>query len=129
MSALSDLTDPSAVLRTIEEFKDLGRETFLQKHGQHASARYFVSVDGLHIDSKPLLSVAYGYQYPGRGALHVREFAGGAETRAALSRFGYELVDLHEASPDVVYGEIDDWPPGTIFKNRSEAFDAGVHRT
>lgn len=129
MSALSELTDPSAVSRAIEEFKDLGHEAFLEKHGQHPSVRYFVSVDGQQIDSKPLLSVAYGYQYPERGPLHVREFAGGAETRAALARFGYELVEIPEVSPGVVYGEIDDCPPGTTFKNRREAYDAGVHRT
>lgn len=129
MSALSELTDPLAVSRAIEEFKDLGREMFLEKHGQHASARYFVSVDGWQIDSKPLLSVAYGYQHPERGPLHVREFAGGAETRAALARFGYELVEMPEGASGVVYGEIDDCPPGTTFKNRREAFDAGVHRT
>ena len=129
MSALSELTDKEALLRAIDEFKDLGREAFLEKYGQHASARYFVSVDGLHIDSKPLLSVAYGYQFPDRGPLNVRHFAGGAETRAALARFGYELVVLPEMSSGVVYGEIEECPAGTVFKNRREAFDAGVHRT
>lgn len=129
MRALSDLTDPLAVSRAVQEFKDLGREAFLAKHELHPSVRYFADIEGLHIDSKPLLSVAYGYQFPDRGPLPVRYFAGGAETRKALSRFGYELVALPEANSGVVYGEIEECPAGTVFKNRREAFDAGVHRT
>jgi len=129
VGALSDLTDKKALLRAIEEFKDLGREAFLEKYGQHASIRYFVSVEGLSIDSKPLMSVAYGYQFPDRGPLDVRYFAGGAETRAALARFGYELSVLPEVSSGVVYGEIPECPPGTVFRDRWEAYEARVHRT
>lgn len=127
---LSELTDTSAIERAVREFRDLGRDAFLQKHGQQRpSARYFAEVDGLHIDSKPLLSVAYGYQYPERGPLSVRDFSGGAETRRALGRFGYALVGAPEAALPLVYGEVPDCPPGTAFRNRREAFDAGVHRT
>lgn len=129
MGFLSELTEASAVSRTIEEFKTLGRDTFLSKYGHRPSVRYFADVDGMHVDSKPLLSVAYGYQYPDRGQLAVRYFSGGDETRRALRRFGYELVALPDGNPSVVYGEIPDCPPGTVFKNRREAFDAGVHRT
>lgn len=129
MGFLSELTDAAAVSRAIEEFKALGRDPFLAKYGHRPSVRYFAEVDGLHVDSKPLLSVAYGYQYPDRGHLAVRYFSGGDETRRALRRFGYELVELPDGNPSVVYGEIPDCPPGTVFKNRREAYDAGVHRT
>lgn len=129
MGALSELTDATAVNRTVEEFKALGRDSFLAKYGHRPSVRYFAKVDGTHVDSKPLLSVAYSYQYPDRGQLGVRYFSGGDETRRALRRFGYELVELPDGSPSVVYGEIPDCPPGTVFKNRREAYDAGVHRT
>lgn len=129
MGALSELTDASAVARTIEEFKALGRDAFLAKYGHRPSARYFAEVDGTHVDSKPLLSVAYRYQYPDRGQLAVRHFSGGDETRRALRRFGYELVELPAGTSSVVYGEIPDCPPGTVFKDRREAYDAGVHRT
>lgn len=129
MSGLSELTDPSAVMQAVQEFKDLGRDQFLDKYDLSPSARYFANIDGLHVDSKPLLSVAYGYQFPERGPLHVRHFAGGAQTRAALARFGHGLVVLPENLSGVVYGEIGECPAGTIFKDRREAFDAGVHRT
>lgn len=60
MGTLSEITQASAVARAIAEFKAVGREGFLARYGHHPSARYFAGVDGLHIDSKPLLSVAYG---------------------------------------------------------------------
>lgn len=131
MGALSDLTQASAVDRAVGEFRALGRESFLLKYGHRPSARYFAHIEGLHIDSKPLLSVAYGFQYPDRGPLEVRFFSGGEETRRALRRFGYELVELPlpEGTRARAYGELPDCPAGTVFKNRREAYDAGVHRT
>lgn len=129
VGALSELTEATAFNRAVEEFRTLGRDAFLEKYGHRPSARYFAEVDGLHIDSKPLLSVAYGYQYPDRGQLAVRYFSGGDETRRALRRFGYDLVELPDGAPGVVYGEVPDCPPGTEFKDRREAYEAGVHRT
>jgi putative restriction endonuclease len=108
----------------------MGRDSFLEKYGHRPSSRYFAEVAGLRIDSKPLLSVAYGYQYPDRGPLAVREFSGGGETRRALSRFGYELIEVPTPSmTGIYYGEVPDCPAGTVFKDRREAYDAGVHRT
>lgn len=125
MGALSDLTDANAVSKAIEEFKALGRDAFLEKYGLRASVKYSVEVDGLLIDSKPLLSVAYGYQYPEQGPLPVSYFSGGAETRRALSRFGYKLSPL----PSVMYGEVPGYPPGSVLRDRMEAYRSGVHRT
>lgn len=108
----------------------MGRDAFLAKYGHRPSSRYFAEVDGLRIDSKPLLSVAYGYQYPDRGPLAVREFSGGGETRRALKRFGYELIEVPSPSTTGIhYGEVPDCPAGTVFHDRREAYDAGVHRT
>lgn len=125
MGALSDLTDANAVSKAIEEFKALGRDAFLKKYGLRASVKYSVEVEGLLIDSKPLLSVAYGYQYPERGPLPVSHFTGGAETRRALARFDYKLAPL----PPVMYGEIPGYPPGSVLRDRMEAYRLGVHRT
>lgn len=130
MGALAELTDVSAISRAVDEFRALGRDAFLEKYGHRPSLRFFAAVDGVLIDSKPLLSVAYGKQYPAKGPLAVRHFSGGDETRRALKRFGYELVERAvEAGPGVVYGEVPDCPPGTVFKDRREAYDAGVHKT
>lgn len=81
------------------------------------------------VDSKPLLAVAYGKQHPARGPLSIRLFSGGEETRRALNRFGIELIRRDSVTPGVTYGEIPDCPPGTVFKDRREAYDADVHRT
>lgn len=129
VATLMELTDVSSVSRAVEEFTSLGREAFLEKYGHRPSARYFADVDGVLIDSKPLLSVAYGFQYPAKGALPVRLFSGGEETRRALRRFGYELVERPAGDVGVFYGEVADCPPGTVFRDRREAYDAGVHRT
>ncbi|MFB2572363.1 YDG/SRA domain-containing protein [Micrococcus sp. IITD107] len=130
VGALSKLTDVSAVERAIEDYKELGRDAFLARYGHQKSARYFAQVEDMQIDSKPLLSVAYGYQFPDQGPLAVRDFSGGEKTRRALKRFGYELVALSSSTPTgVTYGDVPECPPGTVFKNRQEAFEAGVHRT
>ncbi|UXM92859.1 YDG/SRA domain-containing protein [Paenarthrobacter sp. JL.01a] len=126
---MTELTDPSAISSTVDEFRTLGRDAFLAKHGHRPSLRYFAEVDGILIDSKPLLAVAYGIQHPTRGPLSVRLFSGGEETRRALKRFGIELVSKATDAPPRAYGEIPDCPPGTAFKDRREAHEAGVHRT
>ncbi|MFF2844360.1 YDG/SRA domain-containing protein [Paenarthrobacter sp. NPDC057981] len=126
---MSELTDPSAISKAIDEFRALGREAFLAKHGQQPSVRYFAEADGTLIDSKPLLAVAYGIQHPERGPLSVRLFSGGEQTRRALRQFGIELVSKTGDTPARVYGDIPDCPPGTAFRDRREAYDAGVHRT
>jgi putative restriction endonuclease len=81
------------------------------------------------VDSKPLLAVAYGKQHPAKGTLSIRLFSGGEETRRALKRFGIGLVVRGDEAPAIQYGEIAECPPGTVFANRREAYDAGVHRT
>ncbi|MET4619855.1 putative restriction endonuclease [Arthrobacter sp. 2762] len=129
MGALSELTDPSAISKTVDEFRILGRDAFLAKYGQQPSARYFAEVDGMLIDSKPLLAVAYGKQHPAKGTLSIRLFSGGEEAGRALKRFGIELIRRNSVTPGVIYGEIPDCLPGTVFKDRREAYDAGVHRT
>ncbi|SDW04394.1 putative restriction endonuclease [Arthrobacter sp. cf158] len=129
MRLLSELTDASAIARTVAEFKTLGRSAFLEKYEQQASHRYFADVDGTLVDSKPLLAVAYGKQHPASGPLSIHLFSGGEETRRTLKRFGIDLVIRGDAQPAPQYGEIPECPPGTIFANRREAYDAGVHRT
>lgn len=142
MRALSELTQLTAIRRAVEEFKTLGREKFLAKHGHSPSSKYFAFVDDTYIDSKPLLSVAYGYQYPEHGPLSPYDFSGGEETQRALDRFGIRLIQkpgnnspiTHEGSPAAPlsvatprYGEVPGHPAGAVFKNRREAFDAGIH--
>jgi hypothetical protein len=41
--ALSDLTDPDAVLRALAEFDRVGRDRFLKEHGFRKSRSYFLT--------------------------------------------------------------------------------------
>ncbi|WP_270886886.1 HNH endonuclease signature motif containing protein [Pedococcus sp. 5OH_020] len=90
MPNLSELTDPRAVRRAAEEFRDLGRDAFLAKYELTRSTDYYALIEGQLIDSKPLLAVAYSNQYPDRGLLPVARFSGGTGGAVrALTRLGF----------------------------------------
>jgi len=99
---LSDLTSADAVRKAAAEIRRRGRRGFLERYGYAGSAKYLAIVDGLAYDSKPLLSFAYGIQFPERGPLPTSSFSGGGQTRKALTRLGFRLVpkDGEDALPD-----------------------------
>ena len=99
---LSDLTSADAVRKAAAEIRRLGRRGFLERYGYAESTRYVAIVDGVAYDSKPLLSFAYGIQFPRRGPLPTSSFSGGDQTRQALTRLGFRLVskDEEDAWPD-----------------------------
>lgn len=89
---LSDLTSGDAVRQAAAEIRRLGRRIFLDRYGYTESAKFVAIVDGVAYDSKPLLSFAYGIQFPQRGPLSTSSFSGGGQTRQALKRLGFMLV-------------------------------------
>lgn len=112
---LSDITDRSAVQRAIDEYRSAGREAFLERYGLAPSRDYFISYDGELIDSKPVLSVAYGYQYPEHGPLSVAKFNGGLGGAVpALKRLGFSTVTPAQLRPP---------EPGDEYKNRTEIYE------
>ncbi|CAN7453800.1 DUF3578 domain-containing protein [Pararhizobium sp. LjRoot235] len=91
--ALSDLTDPAAVTAALDEFDQLGRESFLQKYGFRPARAYFIRRNGKHYDSKAIVGAARGIQHSELGSLRSDEFSGGEQTvRALLERLGFEVV-------------------------------------
>jgi 5-methylcytosine-specific restriction enzyme A len=58
--ALSDLT-VDAVLRAMAEFRELGREVFLERYGFGEARSYFVLEDGARYDSKAIAGAAHGF--------------------------------------------------------------------
>ncbi len=104
---LSDLTSVGAVRKAAAEIRRLGRRGFLERYGYTESTKYVAIVDGVAYDSKPLLSFAYGIQFPQRGPLPTSSFSGGGQTRKALTRLGFRLVPkggenaLPDASPSM----------------------------
>jgi hypothetical protein len=94
--SLKDLTDPKAVERAIAECDTRGREAFLAHYGFRVSRDFMLRArSGRLYDSKAIVGVAYGYQYPERGPLHASGFSGGRETVVpTLRRLGFEVVEL-----------------------------------
>lgn len=71
----------------------MGREAFREDFGFDKSRQYFVRHAGRTYDSKPLIAVAYGYQYD-TDPLENWHFSGGADTvRPAFERLGFQIVD------------------------------------
>lgn len=97
---LSDLTNADAVRRAAAEIRRLGRRVFLDRYGYTESAKYMAIVDGVAYDSKPLLSFAYGIQFPRRGPLSTSTFSGGGQSRQALKRLGFDLVPKSDQHGD-----------------------------
>lgn len=96
---LADLTDPSSVVRAIEEFDRLGREAFLRKYGFRAARSYMLRHEGRDYDSKAIVGAAYGLQFPDRGPLAWNAFSGGEQmVQATLNRLGFEVVRV-EGTP------------------------------
>ncbi|GMO57972.1 HNH endonuclease [Bradyrhizobium ottawaense] len=92
--ALEDLTDPSAVLRALEEFRGLGQRKFLEKYGFGSSRGWMlVDADGHEYDAKAIIGAAHGYQYPARGPLPQSEFHGGQPTARKLRELGFKIIE------------------------------------
>ena len=99
MSSLARLQSPSAVQAAMDEFEQLGRETFLERYGFGRARDYLVRNPrtGTLCDSKAIAGVAFGKQYPKEGALRPSDFAGGDATVAPkLQSLGFEMVRIGE---------------------------------
>lgn len=89
---LADLTSSSAVRRAIAECDRLGRDAFLEKHGFKRARDYVLVVDGKEYDSKAIVGVAHGYQFPSAGPLSAADFSGGKRTVVPkLESLGFEV--------------------------------------
>lgn len=94
---LSKLTSVSAVNQAIAEFDELGREIFLKKYGFWKARNYFLIVNKKPYDSKAIIGVAFGYQFPNQGPLKSKQFNGGENTvRRKLESLGFtvKMVDF-----------------------------------
>lgn len=105
--ALSDLTDPDAVLAAVAEFDRLGRDEFLDRYGFGSARSYFVLVEGRPYDSKPIAGAAHGHQHPALGPLGPSDFSGGEDTVARrLRALGFEIEKRAVKNPDWVVDEL-----------------------
>jgi hypothetical protein len=92
--ALAELTQRDAVLAAMREYDELGQDAFLDKYGYAAARRYRLVHDGKNYDSKAIVGVAFGHQFPARGPLSYKEFSGGEATVVPLlERLGFVVQD------------------------------------
>jgi hypothetical protein len=93
MGNISDITQPDAVKQAIAEYDRIGKDAFLTKYGYRSAAKYFVKHEGKLFDSKAVLGVAYGFQFPKDGPLASNDFNGGEATVArVLKSLGFEVL-------------------------------------
>ncbi len=93
--ALSDMKSSKAILTAIKEFDDLGRVTFLNKYGFGHARKYFVDYENQLYDSKAIIGVAHGFEFPGKGILKSIDFSGGRLTVCPkLEELGFKVYEL-----------------------------------
>jgi len=94
--ALRDLTDRTAVLQAINEFRELGEDAFLEKYGFERSRRIRIALEGDTFPSKAILGAAHRFQFPDAGPLKPSEFSGGRVTTDKARQLGFEVVEADE---------------------------------
>lgn len=92
--SVARLTDPEAIRAAMDEFDELGRDSFLEKYGYGQAKRYFAWRDGKLYDSKALAGVSFGFQHPEEGPMRNSEFSGGeSSVIRRLRELGFDTVD------------------------------------
>ena len=92
--SVSDLTSPTAIKLAIEECDRLGRDRFLRRYGFGHAREYTLRYQGLEYESKAIVGVAHGYQFPESGPLKFSEFNGGISISGAATKafaLGFEV--------------------------------------
>jgi putative restriction endonuclease len=101
--SLRDITDPDAVRSAIEEFRRLGRDSFLARYGFGHARDYFLIDEGERFDSKAIAAAAHGVQFPHAGPLKADEFSGGDVTvRRQLEQLGFVVTGPERPVPETL---------------------------
>ena len=95
-----DVTDRAAVRAAMVEYDELGADAFLARHGFGRATGYLIVDGGRTYDSKAILGVAHGYQFPAAGALGSNDFSGGEATVApVLEALGFTVAEVEPTKP------------------------------
>ncbi len=128
--ALSDLTDPSAVDRAIQEFDRLGRTAFLAKYGFGRAREYMLrDSEGNLYDSKAIVGAPHGFQHPCRGPLRSGDFVGGEATvERKLRDLGFEVIRIGEDwSEEEVQLAVADYFDMLRLESTGEVYNKAAH--
>ena len=100
--SFSDISSRDAILDAVEEFDQIGRVAFLAKYGYGRAREYLLVYNGCLYDSKAIVGVAHGYEYPHKGPLKFDEFVGGKHTvKPKLEQLGFKVRVGYD---DILYG-------------------------
>ena len=92
--AIGDLTKPDAVRRALDEYDQLGREEFLDRHHFSDARRWYLIRNGKPYESKAIAGRAYGIQFPTRPPIRDSgTFTGGLPVVRKLRALGFEVTD------------------------------------
>ena len=87
-----NISDRRSVLAAVDECDRIGRAAFLESHGFRPAKSYFLQIGDRLYDSKAIVGVARGYEFPKLGPLKPSEFSGGEATVAAkLQDLGFQV--------------------------------------
>ena len=96
---ISDITSRQAVFDAVAEFEALGRDRFLNYHGYNIARNYYLKINNNYYDSKAIVGVAYGKQFPKHGPLRSSDFSGGMNTvKKKLEELDF-IVELRQKIP------------------------------
>lgn len=113
MSQLSLLKSPAAVQSAIDEFEHLGRAAFLKRYGFSKSRDFMVRNPrtGGPCDSKAIVGVAFGKQFPNQGVLRAEDFSGGEKAVVPLLQaLGFDVMRIGEDwTEDEVHATVADY--------------------
>jgi MoxR-like ATPase len=97
--AIRDLTDRDAVLASMREFDEIGREAFLQKYGFGRAQKYRILHEGNLYDVKAVLAAAYQRQFPERKPLTSENSTSGLRTTVPKAQeLGFEVAGAVDGS-------------------------------
>ena len=104
--ALSDITEDS-VRRALLQFRELGRDAFLERYGFRKARVYFVEHEGLVCDFKAVAGAAHGF-LPGMQPLGPNDFSGGERTVAKrLRELNFRVIGPADSSVALIDFEVD----------------------
>jgi 5-methylcytosine-specific restriction enzyme A len=98
--SFQEITDKNAIVAAANEFKQIGKKSFLAKYGFGPAQTYFLRYEGELLDSKAIVGAAHGYQFPEQGPLTHPKFDGGEKTvKKKLEELGFEVEVVKKRNP------------------------------
>lgn len=118
-------------MAAMKEFDSVGRTYFLEKYGFGKSREYMLRdpATGKLYDSKAIVGVAYGYNFPEKGPLRAEDFSGGeAGAEHTLKNLGFSVVRIgQDWTPEEVQVTVQDYFEMLRLESTGTAYNKSEH--